>query len=288
MSRCEGIKKYLRAAPDDFLEEYRRLPPDANPLDPQFADPQMLLAGAHINNNNNNNNNRFHNHQRRRGDGVIVHQQQQRGDFGNDFMMDEEDGDMAEILRNIEQSEIDMLMAQQQHGLNSNEMEGRPVGGAIRQRQNQSLVERLMGLPISIRTFLLDIMCKRCKQLPRVIDEDSAEQDEQDEYMISFIDEESVLAEIMRLRDTAAANGDDIDLSGANIEELVFELLHCDPAEFLDSIHHRAAGSGAADGLALDLNQPLMQLFLRSLLPWNRIDTSESSSSAKAGATDRK
>lgn len=36
------MRKYLSAAQEDFLEDFPRLPPEANPLDPRFADPRML------------------------------------------------------------------------------------------------------------------------------------------------------------------------------------------------------------------------------------------------------
>lgn len=40
----ESIQKYLKAVEEDFQDEFNRLPPDANPLDPRLADPRMLLA----------------------------------------------------------------------------------------------------------------------------------------------------------------------------------------------------------------------------------------------------
>ena len=40
------IKKYLRALKEDFSEEYPRLPPEANPLDPIFLDPRLLAPGG--------------------------------------------------------------------------------------------------------------------------------------------------------------------------------------------------------------------------------------------------
>lgn len=36
--------RYLKANEEDFLEEYPRLPPEANPLDPRFTDPRVLAG----------------------------------------------------------------------------------------------------------------------------------------------------------------------------------------------------------------------------------------------------
>ncbi len=42
LSNRSEILKYLPANEEDFLEEFPRFPPEANPLDPQFADPRLL------------------------------------------------------------------------------------------------------------------------------------------------------------------------------------------------------------------------------------------------------
>jgi hypothetical protein len=36
------MQKYLSASSEDFMEEFPRFPPEANPLDPRFADPRLL------------------------------------------------------------------------------------------------------------------------------------------------------------------------------------------------------------------------------------------------------
>ena len=38
------LSRYRNANEEDFLEEYPRLPPEANPLDPRFADPRVLTG----------------------------------------------------------------------------------------------------------------------------------------------------------------------------------------------------------------------------------------------------
>jgi hypothetical protein len=47
IAALQFVQRYLSADVDDFREEFPRLPPDANPLDPRFADPQVL-AGRRI------------------------------------------------------------------------------------------------------------------------------------------------------------------------------------------------------------------------------------------------
>jgi hypothetical protein len=36
--------RYLHANDEDFLDEFPRLPPEANPLDDRFADPRVLAG----------------------------------------------------------------------------------------------------------------------------------------------------------------------------------------------------------------------------------------------------
>jgi hypothetical protein len=38
--------RYLTANDEDFLDEYPRLPPEANPLDPRFTDPRVLAGNV--------------------------------------------------------------------------------------------------------------------------------------------------------------------------------------------------------------------------------------------------
>jgi hypothetical protein len=39
------LRRYREAVVEDFQEEFPRLPPDANPLDPMLADPRALAGG---------------------------------------------------------------------------------------------------------------------------------------------------------------------------------------------------------------------------------------------------
>mmetsp|Transcript_23397 Transcript_23397/g.39697 ORF Transcript_23397/g.39697 Transcript_23397/m.39697 type:complete len:731 (+) Transcript_23397:74-2266(+) len=43
-TRSELLHRYMSANEEDFLDEYPRLPPDANPLDPRFTDPRVLAG----------------------------------------------------------------------------------------------------------------------------------------------------------------------------------------------------------------------------------------------------
>lgn len=42
LSDAPELRKYNSALPEDFMEDFPRLPPEANPLDPRFADPRAL------------------------------------------------------------------------------------------------------------------------------------------------------------------------------------------------------------------------------------------------------
>jgi hypothetical protein len=42
LSSRQELQKYLSAATEDFQEDFPRFPPEANPLDPRFADPRLL------------------------------------------------------------------------------------------------------------------------------------------------------------------------------------------------------------------------------------------------------
>lgn len=59
-------------------------------------------------------------------------------------------------------------------------------------------------------------------------------------------------------------------VNDAELQQIVSELLWRTPEEIF--AEHSAASNAEEDTETLDLNQPLMQLFLRSFLPWNRLD----------------
>lgn len=64
-------------------------------------------------------------------------------------------------------------------------------------------------------------------------------------------------------------------MSDAELSDIVTEILNRSPE---DIFAEHSAHSTVADARnnTLDLNQPLMQLFLRSFLPWNHVDPSPS------------
>jgi hypothetical protein len=255
-SRSPGLRKYLQADKDDFGEQFPRLPLEANPLDPQFADPALLQRTRRPDR-------RVENNARGRGapqqrQVLVRNAEMDAGAFENDLL------DPHDFAAAFGEEGVD---PRNQAGMNGD-------------ARDHSITGRLLALPAPVQEFLLRIVKQRCKDLPHLVDEDAEQEEDDDDLDASvFIDEECVLAEIIRIRDMARRNGrqgESWALPG--IEQLVFELLHNDPARILEDIQRRALGhnqDGGADGGTMDLNQPLMQLFLRSFLPWNRLDSAQ-------------
>lgn len=156
-SRAE-LKKYLSAEIDDFMEEFPRLPPDANPLDPQFADPRALLPvvrGAEVAAMRAVAGPRRLNHNRR----VVVNRG--RGEVNGD---DEE----AHMLRQLAQFEaqdaelMEQMMRQEQEIGLLNQYAGN-ANAATANRRNTTLLSRISGLPQPLKDFLCNIIEQRIK-----------------------------------------------------------------------------------------------------------------------------
>lgn len=118
------------------------------------------------------------------------------------------------------------------------------------------LVDRIARLPVPLRNFIVGIVERRLEQMRGTEDFDV------------LLDTESVLAEALYMQ-----GGDDDEARVVDPNELariVAEAMNVDPFDFLHDVQVRAEQTRREDA-ALDLNQPLLQLFIRSFLPWNHL-----------------
>jgi hypothetical protein len=217
------IKKYLSAEIDDFLEEFPRLPPDANPLDPQFADPRAMLplpragaravrgrhavpvpvavAGGGLGRQRPNHNRRVVNH----GNG---RQGQGQGHVPDD---EEEEAHMMRQLAQFEAQEGELRQGDEDQRrememLRQYEHTHAGGGGGGGGQSNETLLKRITDLPKPLKTFLLNILEQRAKSDEQDSD---GEADPEELNMYDFIDEGSLLAEmdIIRRSDTDGRQG---------------------------------------------------------------------------------
>jgi hypothetical protein len=120
----------------------------------------------------------------------------------------------------------------------------------------EPLVERIARLPAPLRDFIVSIVERRLEQLRGTEDFDA------------LLDTESVLAEAMYMRDGEGDDGRVVDPN--ELARIVAEAMNVDPFDFHRDVQIRAEQRRRDEG-TLDLNQPLLQLFIRSFLPWNHL-----------------
>jgi hypothetical protein len=120
----------------------------------------------------------------------------------------------------------------------------------------EPLVDRIARLPAPLRDFIVGIVERRLEQLRGTEDFDA------------LLDTESVLAEALYMRDSEGDDGRAVDPN--ELARIVAEAMRVDPFDFQRDVHIRAEQQRREAG-TLDLNQPLLQLFIRSFLPWNHL-----------------
>ncbi len=201
------------------------MPPDANPLDPQFADPMALMPVPPA----------------------------ARGERGRN-----------NVIRNVQLREnADHFVFEDEAMFNIDDMNFEPAAQPVRRLpQRQSLLKRISKLPPPVKKFLLDLIEKRHVEFS------TPESERQMDW--SLISEDSLIAEIdiIRSNDTTDYAPEEV-VNDDIIAAIIAEILRRDSDDiFTEYAEEMSRGE---DTEFLDLNQPLMQLFLRTLLPWNQM-----------------